>query len=104
MSATLDANTLCSYFNNCPLMHIEGLAYPVEDLYLEDILRLTQYQLPEKPPPKFQKSYVKHLRKTKEALRENTEKELQYIALIGTNFIYLLVARPHFVSGPSSIL
>ena len=59
MSATLDAETLSNYYDNCPLLHIEGLAYPVEDIYLEDILQLTKYRLPpeeqQKPKPKWMK-------------------------------------------------
>ncbi|XP_022822614.1 ATP-dependent RNA helicase DHX36-like [Spodoptera litura] len=43
MSATIDADRLRSYFDDCPVMHIEGLAYPVEDIYLEDILQMTKY-------------------------------------------------------------
>ncbi|PZC78880.1 hypothetical protein B5X24_HaOG217074 [Helicoverpa armigera] len=43
MSATIDAEKLQSYFDNCPMMHIEGLAYPVQDIYLEDILSLIKY-------------------------------------------------------------
>ncbi|XP_047032455.1 ATP-dependent DNA/RNA helicase DHX36-like isoform X1 [Helicoverpa zea] len=43
MSATIDAEKLQSYFDDCPMMHIEGLAYPVQDIYLEDILSLIKY-------------------------------------------------------------
>lgn len=46
MSATIDSDRLSAYFDNCPTMHIEGLAYPVQPLYLEDVLALTRYQLP----------------------------------------------------------
>lgn len=46
MSATLDAERLSSFFNGCPLIHIEGLAYPVEDIYLEQILSFVDYTLP----------------------------------------------------------
>ncbi|KPJ18733.1 putative ATP-dependent RNA helicase DHX36 [Papilio machaon] len=47
MSATLDAETLSHYFDDCPVMKIEGIAYPVKDVYLEDILDMTKYKLPE---------------------------------------------------------
>ncbi|KAJ2945667.1 hypothetical protein O0L34_g500 [Tuta absoluta] len=49
MSATIDAERLSEYFDNCPMMHIEGLAYPVQDIYLEDILLMTDYKLEPKP-------------------------------------------------------
>ncbi|XP_050682198.1 ATP-dependent DNA/RNA helicase DHX36-like [Leptidea sinapis] len=47
MSATLDADVLSTYFDDCPVVKVEGLAYPVRDVYLEDILELTRYQLKE---------------------------------------------------------
>lgn len=39
MSATLNAEALSSYFDNCPMVHIEGLAFPVQDVYLEEIYK-----------------------------------------------------------------
>jgi hypothetical protein len=41
MSATLNANLFSEYFDNCPTIHIPGLTFPVEELYLEDVLALT---------------------------------------------------------------
>ncbi|XP_065076769.1 ATP-dependent DNA/RNA helicase DHX36 [Ochlerotatus camptorhynchus] len=38
MSATLTAETFSSYFDNCPTVQIPGLAFPVEEFYLEDIV------------------------------------------------------------------
>ncbi|CAG9788761.1 unnamed protein product [Diatraea saccharalis] len=52
MSATIDAEKLSAFFNDCPMMHIEGLAYPVKDVYLEEILHLTHFQLKDVPQPK----------------------------------------------------
>ncbi|XP_013189762.2 ATP-dependent DNA/RNA helicase DHX36 [Amyelois transitella] len=43
MSATIDADKLSSYYDDCPMMHIEGLAYPVQDIYLEEILQTTGF-------------------------------------------------------------
>ena len=42
MSATLDAEVFASYFGrgNVGLIHIPGRTHPVEDLYLDDILKL----------------------------------------------------------------
>ncbi|XP_072944538.1 ATP-dependent DNA/RNA helicase DHX36-like [Epargyreus clarus] len=45
MSATIDSDSLSIYFDNCLKMHIEGLAYPVTDVYLEDILTMTKFVL-----------------------------------------------------------
>ncbi|KIV93368.1 hypothetical protein PV10_04584 [Exophiala mesophila] len=44
MSATLDADVFASYFGGDAVgrVHIEGRTFPVQDLYLDDIVRLTQ--------------------------------------------------------------
>jgi len=42
MSATLNADHFSRYFNNCPRINIPGFTYPVEELYLEDVLEITQ--------------------------------------------------------------
>uniref|UniRef100_A0A182MYW9 ATP-dependent RNA helicase DHX36 n=1 Tax=Anopheles dirus TaxID=7168 RepID=A0A182MYW9_9DIPT len=38
MSATLTAETFSAYFNNCPVVEIRGITYPVREFYLEDVL------------------------------------------------------------------
>lgn len=80
MSATLDAEKLTSYFNDCPMMHIEGLAYPVKDVYLEEILHMTKY-IPSfdcaMPNVKKWQTHKKH-RKAAEM-----QKDIQYKAQIG---------------------
>lgn len=38
MSATINSNLLSEYFNNCPVLNIAGRSFPVETVYLEDIL------------------------------------------------------------------
>lgn len=43
MSATVSEETFCGYFNNCYTLYIEGTLFPVEVLYLEDILQETGY-------------------------------------------------------------
>lgn len=43
MSATLNEEKFSKYFNNCPIIHIEGVTYPVEELFLEDILEETGF-------------------------------------------------------------
>lgn len=43
MSATLKAEQFSKYFNDCPMVHIEGFTYRVNEIYLEDILEETGY-------------------------------------------------------------
>ncbi|XP_055593475.1 ATP-dependent DNA/RNA helicase DHX36 [Uranotaenia lowii] len=39
MSATLTAGTFSKYFFDCPTVEIPGITFPVEEIYLEDIIR-----------------------------------------------------------------
>ncbi|CAH2043768.1 unnamed protein product, partial [Iphiclides podalirius] len=82
MSATLDADSLSHYYNNCPVMHIEGLAYPVQDVYLEDILQITKFKLlddsyTQKKRPKW------HQYAHKNFGASAMEKDIKYKAEIG---------------------
>nr|CAD7195217.1 unnamed protein product [Timema douglasi] len=43
MSATLNAEQFSKYYDNCPSINIPGFTYPVEELYLEDVLHLTKH-------------------------------------------------------------
>ncbi|XP_075152834.1 ATP-dependent DNA/RNA helicase DHX36-like [Haematobia irritans] len=43
MSATVSEETFCEYFNNCHTLYIHGTLFPVDVLYLEDILQETGY-------------------------------------------------------------
>ncbi|XP_045521855.1 ATP-dependent DNA/RNA helicase DHX36-like isoform X2 [Pieris brassicae] len=80
MSATLDAEVLSTYFDDCPVVYIEGLAYPVTDVYLEDILKLTNYQIPKKKEKK--QKWKKYEKRGKSEAHE-MEKDIQYKAEIG---------------------
>ena len=42
MSATLHAELFSEYFDHCPILSVPGLTYPVQDFYLEDVLKVTQ--------------------------------------------------------------
>ena len=43
MSATFNEQLFSDYFNHCPTLYIPGRIYPVEEYYLETILKETQY-------------------------------------------------------------
>ena len=47
MSATLHAELFSAYFDGCPIISVPGFTHPVEDFYLEDVLRLTGTHLPD---------------------------------------------------------
>lgn len=46
MSATISADTFTEYFGGAPCLTIPGRTYPVQEHYLEDLVRLTGYRLP----------------------------------------------------------
>ncbi|XP_076654311.1 ATP-dependent DNA/RNA helicase DHX36 [Halictus rubicundus] len=44
MSATLNSESFSKYYNDCPIIHIPGFTYPVEEFYLEDVLEITRFK------------------------------------------------------------
>ncbi|CAH0400043.1 unnamed protein product [Chilo suppressalis] len=50
MSATLNAELFSDYFGNIPVLEIPGRTFPVEQLFLEDIMEITNYVLEENGP------------------------------------------------------
>ncbi|CAH2090225.1 unnamed protein product [Euphydryas editha] len=47
MSATLNAELFSNYFSNVPVLEIPGRTFPVEQLFVDDIMDLTNYVLEE---------------------------------------------------------
>ncbi|XP_068656237.1 DExH-box ATP-dependent RNA helicase DExH1 [Aristolochia californica] len=45
MSATINADMFSKYFGNVPTIHIPGLTFPVTELFLEDVLEKTRYNI-----------------------------------------------------------
>ncbi|XP_022766947.1 DExH-box ATP-dependent RNA helicase DExH1 isoform X2 [Durio zibethinus] len=45
MSATINADLFSKYFGNAPTIHILGLTFPVAELFLEDVLQKTRYNI-----------------------------------------------------------
>ncbi|PPQ72027.1 hypothetical protein CVT24_008079 [Panaeolus cyanescens] len=50
MSATVDADKISSYFDNCPTFFVPGRTYPVETLFLEDAIEYTNWSIPDNSP------------------------------------------------------
>ncbi|XP_074534892.1 ATP-dependent DNA/RNA helicase DHX36 [Halichoeres trimaculatus] len=75
MSATLNAEKFSRYFNNCPMIHIPGLTFPVQEFLLEDVLEMTGYQ------PKSQDrrpAWKKRFWQGRNSRPEKEEKEKEY--------------------------
>lgn len=68
MSATVDADKISSYFNNCPSMCVPGRTYPVNVNFLEDAVELCGWHIDESSPyavwDRNRKSTVKQLQWT----------------------------------------
>ncbi|XP_073825286.1 ATP-dependent RNA helicase Rhau [Musca autumnalis] len=79
MSATVSEETFCQYFNNCHTLYIHGTLFPVEVLYLEDILQETGYT-------NFQNDCLasagKSQRGRRKHERQSSEKNFQYTHMI----------------------
>uniref|UniRef100_A0A8C5F862 RNA helicase n=1 Tax=Gadus morhua TaxID=8049 RepID=A0A8C5F862_GADMO len=75
MSATLNAEKFSKYFGNCPMIHIPGLAFPVEEFLLEDVVEMIGYR------PKTQNqrpSWKKGFMQGRNSRPEKEEKEAEY--------------------------
>ncbi|XP_037709550.1 ATP-dependent DNA/RNA helicase DHX36 [Drosophila subpulchrella] len=68
MSATVREQDFCDYFDNCPMFNIEGVMFPVQMLYLEDVLAKTNYE--------FQKS------RDRRPKRDRPEQRMNHAAMI----------------------
>ncbi|XP_050427766.1 dosage compensation regulator [Adelges cooleyi] len=44
MSATINTNLFTKYFNNCPVIDVEGSCFPVKEYFLEDIVEVLNYK------------------------------------------------------------
>lgn len=49
MSATLNAAKFSEYYGGCAMIHIPGFTFPVKEYYLEDVIQMTRFRIPEKP-------------------------------------------------------
>jgi hypothetical protein len=47
MSATLDSDMFCSYFNGAPLISVPGKMFPVKNYFLEDLIEATGHVIEE---------------------------------------------------------
>lgn len=69
MSATLNAEAFSDYFGGCAVISIPGRAHPVTEFRLEDVLKLTEYEVEEgsdyalkdNAPRKFSKSALRKM-------------------------------------------
>ncbi|KAL0973520.1 hypothetical protein UPYG_G00205200 [Umbra pygmaea] len=74
MSATLNAEKFSRYFDNCPMIHIPGMTFPVQEFLLEDVLEMIRYR-PQKQDrrPKWKRRFMQGQNSRPE--KEQTEAE-----------------------------
>lgn len=111
MSATLNADHFSQYFHHCPSLNIPGFTFPVEELYLEDVIEMLRFQFPVSrkkwpqgengndfadvigPHIRYLEKNKKYSRKTIEALRNPESEEINY-DLISRLITYICQNKP----------
>ncbi|KAG9273415.1 ATP-dependent RNA helicase DHX36 [Astyanax mexicanus] len=60
MSATLNADKFSKYFGNCPMIHIPGYTYPVQEYLLEDVIEMVRFRPPHQQDhrPRFRRGFM----------------------------------------------
>ncbi|XP_071787163.1 putative ATP-dependent RNA helicase DHX57 [Asterias amurensis] len=71
MSATLNAELFSSYFKGCPVIHIPGKTFAVEQYFLEDAIECTNYVLEENS------TYSRPIKRSNAVQSESTAKQLR---------------------------
>ncbi|KAG7240878.1 hypothetical protein INR49_023452 [Caranx melampygus] len=66
-SAALDTDLFLQYFGSCPIIHLKGRQFEVQELFLEDVLRLTGFNNKDKT------KYKEETQKTEKKQRQLTE-------------------------------
>ncbi|XP_063772172.1 ATP-dependent DNA/RNA helicase DHX36 isoform X1 [Pseudophryne corroboree] len=77
MSATLNAEKFSQYFDHCPMLHIPGFTFPVQEYLLEDIIEMLNYTPKDRDSrPKFKKGFMQgHMTRPEKAEKEELYKE-----------------------------
>ncbi|ELT91988.1 hypothetical protein CAPTEDRAFT_154310 [Capitella teleta] len=88
MSATLNAEMFSAYFDNCPMLHIPGFTFHVEEFYLEDIVQEIGYSPKQSQHPN-RPIWMRHGKKF-QAERAEREKYMSWV--IGQRCVFPLFA------------
>uniref|UniRef100_A0A8C7U9B2 RNA helicase n=1 Tax=Oncorhynchus mykiss TaxID=8022 RepID=A0A8C7U9B2_ONCMY len=75
MSATLNAEKFSKYFNNCPMIHIPGMTFPVQEFLMEDVLEMIRYRPQKKEQrPRWKRGFMQG----QNSRPEKDQKEAEY--------------------------
>lgn len=83
MSATIDTTLFSKYFNNCPVLEIQGRAFPVKQYFLEDCVELTGF-VPSLDQKKKTKNNKKDDEGDEDTVADDSEENLN--AAVGPNY------------------
>lgn len=78
MSATLNAESFSQYFNNCPIIRIQGFSFGVQELFLEDVLEETKYDNFKNQQSKKEPVWLQYKHK-----KQRTDQEDQFDLIVG---------------------
>lgn len=73
MSATLNAEQFCKYYNNCRSINIPGFTYPVKSYYLEDVLSRVNFNFPPYREVNNWRRHLKHEKAKRQVKQEFTD-------------------------------
>ncbi|KAL6449085.1 hypothetical protein ACFW04_000652 [Cataglyphis niger] len=88
MSATLNSERFSKYYNECPMIHIPGFTYPVQEFYLEDVLSFTQFKFPEASESTVYRKYLKRYKEQQHKKDEFLDIIQPYIRQLRTEMKY----------------
>ncbi|GKA13759.1 DExH-box ATP-dependent RNA helicase DExH1 isoform X1 [Tanacetum coccineum] len=77
MSATINADLFSKYFGNSPTIHIPGLTFPVQELFLEDVLEKTRYAI--KSESDNVQGYSKRRRRQQEESKSDPDADINSV-------------------------
>ncbi|KAK9511664.1 hypothetical protein O3M35_000283 [Rhynocoris fuscipes] len=96
MSATLNSELFCRYFPGAPVIHIPGRTFPVEQLFLEDIIMRINYVLEE------YSQYSRKVNKSNSRDLENLE-SVDEIDSVGRGILYPNPKSPDEYLSPKQL-
>lgn len=70
MSATLNANVFCNYFEDVPVLEIPGRTFPVKQYFLEEVLETIEYVMEENT------QYTRNVKKIDDMFAEDIESSM----------------------------
>eukprot|EP00054_Salpingoeca_dolichothecata_P024797 m.170207 g.170207 ORF g.170207 m.170207 type:complete len:907 (-) comp25143_c0_seq2:122-2842(-) len=110
MSATVNADQFCKYFDNCPRLNIPGFTHPVEQYFLEHILDDVPVTLQANPsgtdPQRMIPDFEQQMQKFEAKLSPKVLRQLRLFdyETLNIDFICRVIQHIHETRPPGAIL